>query len=72
MMGLARGRSIRLVRTSIEIIVLVLGWLLGGTVGVGTVAYAMGIGPLAHVFIPHFTIGRSDPDVPPDAHASLP
>jgi uncharacterized membrane protein YczE len=72
MMGLARGRSIRLVRTSIEAVVLVLGWLLGGTVGVGTVAYALCIGPLAHVFIPRFTIGRVEPDMPPDAHASIP
>jgi uncharacterized membrane protein YczE len=35
--------------------VLAAGWLLGGTVGVGTVLYAVGIGPLAHVFIPLFT-----------------
>ena len=72
MMGLARGgRSIRLVRTLIEMTVLVLGWLLGGTVGVGTVAYALSIGPLAHVFIPLFTTGRRDararPDVRPTA-----
>jgi uncharacterized membrane protein YczE len=61
MTGLARGgRSIRLVRTLIEIVVLALGWALGGTVGVGTVAYALSIGPLAHVFIPLFTIGRRD------------
>lgn len=59
MTGLARnGRSIRLVRTLIEVAVLALGWLLGGTVGVGTVAYALSIGPLAHVFIPFFTAGR--------------
>jgi uncharacterized membrane protein YczE len=32
------------------------GWLLGGTVGVGTVLYAVSIGPLAHVFIPLFTV----------------
>lgn len=56
MTGLAaRGRSIRVVRTSIEVTVLVIGWLLGGTVGVGTVVYALSIGPLAHVFIPLFT-----------------
>jgi uncharacterized membrane protein YczE len=48
--------SIRLVRTAIEVSVLAVGWLLGGTVGVGTVAYALGIGPLAHLFIPLFTI----------------
>ncbi len=59
MTGLAaRGHSIRVVRTSIEATVLAAGWLLGGTVGVGTVAYALGIGPLAHVFIPLFAIER--------------
>ncbi|MGC4769948.1 YczE/YyaS/YitT family protein [Micromonospora sp. DT44] len=44
--------SVRLVRTAIEVTVLALGWLLGGTVGVGTVAYALAIGPLAQFFIP--------------------
>jgi uncharacterized membrane protein YczE len=58
MTGLAaRGHSVRVVRTSIEVTVLVVGWLLGGTVGVGTVVYALSIGPLAHVFIPLFTRG---------------
>jgi uncharacterized membrane protein YczE len=47
-----RGRSIRVVRTSIELSVLVVGWLLGGNVGLGTVLYAAGIGPLVHVTIP--------------------
>ncbi len=57
MTGLAaRGISIRVARTGIEVTVLALGWLLGGTVGIGTVAYAVFIGPLAHVFIPIFTI----------------
>jgi uncharacterized membrane protein YczE len=56
MTGLAaRGHSIRVVRTGIELAVLVVGWLLGGTVGVGTVVYALSIGPLAHVFIPLFS-----------------
>ncbi|MFB9239695.1 YitT family protein [Plantactinospora siamensis] len=50
------GRSIRLVRTVIEVTVLAVGFLLGGTVGVGTVLYAVAIGPLAHVFIPLFTV----------------
>jgi uncharacterized membrane protein YczE len=73
MTGLATNRrSIRVVRTSIEVSVLVVGWLLGGTVGVGTVAYALAIGPLVHVFIPLFTIGRATPSAPPDAHASIP
>jgi uncharacterized membrane protein YczE len=49
-------RSIRLVRTVIEVTVLAIGWLLGGTVGLGTVTYALAIGPLAHVFIPLFTV----------------
>jgi uncharacterized membrane protein YczE len=48
--------SIRLVRTAIEVSVLAIGWLLGGTVGIGTVAYALAIGPLAHLFIPLFTV----------------
>ncbi len=58
------GRSIRLVRTVIEVTVLALGWLLGGTVGVGTVAYALAIGPLAQFFIPLFAVpdGSTAPD----------
>jgi uncharacterized membrane protein YczE len=48
MMGINRrtGLSIRLTRTLLEVIVLVAGWLLGGTIGVGTVAFAFGIGPI--------------------------
>lgn len=72
MTGLAaRGHSIRLVRTSIEVSVLAIGWLLGGAVGIGTVVYALAIGPLAHVFIPAFTVGRADPSTPRDAHPSI-
>jgi uncharacterized membrane protein YczE len=57
MTGLAaRGHSIRLVRTGIELTVLLTGWLLGGTVGLGTVVYALGIGPIAHVSIPLLAI----------------
>jgi uncharacterized membrane protein YczE len=58
MTGLARrtGRSIRLVRTGIEVTVLATGWALGGTVGIGTVAFALAIGPLAQVFLPRFAI----------------
>jgi uncharacterized membrane protein YczE len=60
MTGLAaRGHSIRVVRTAIEVTVLATGWLLGGTVGVGTVLYAVSIGPLAHVFVPFFSRGRA-------------
>jgi uncharacterized membrane protein YczE len=56
----ARGHSIRVVRTSMEIAVLAVGWLLGGTVGVGTAAYALLIGPLAHRFIPLLAIKTKD------------
>jgi uncharacterized membrane protein YczE len=52
----ARGHSIRVVRTAIELSALAAGWLLGGTVGVGTVLYALAIGPLAHRFIPLLAI----------------
>jgi len=63
MTGLAaRGHSIRVVRTGIELAVLGTGWLLGGTVGVGTVVYALAIGPLAHVFVPLFAHGRPTPE----------
>ncbi|MDK1473305.1 hypothetical protein QNO07_07705 [Streptomyces sp. 549] len=57
MTGLNRvtGRSIRLVRTGIELTVLLTGFLLGGAVGAGTVAYALAIGPLAQVFLRVFT-----------------
>ncbi|MEP7020850.1 MAG: hypothetical protein ABI808_09370 [Pseudonocardiales bacterium] len=58
MTGLARrtGRSIRLTRTSLELTVLVTGWLLGGTVGIGTVVFALAIGPLVHIFMPLFDV----------------
>ena len=46
------GRSVRLVRTGIELTVLAAGWLLGGTVGVGTVLYAVSIGPLTQALLP--------------------
>ncbi|GIF77986.1 membrane protein YczE [Asanoa siamensis] len=63
------GRSIRLTRTVIELSVLGIGVLLGGTVGVGTIAYALLIGPLNHVFIPLFTVRGSTPRVALDATA---
>lgn len=51
MMGLVRrtGKSVRLIRTALEIAVLVVGWLLGGAVGIGTLAFAFGIGPVVQV-----------------------
>jgi uncharacterized membrane protein YczE len=61
MTGLAArtGWSIRSVRTGIELTVLAAGWVLGGTVGIGTVLYAVAIGPIVHLTLPRFTV-RSD------------
>jgi uncharacterized membrane protein YczE len=58
MTGLVRrtGRSVRLVRTSIELSILVAGAALGGTVGIGTVVYAVSIGPLVHALLPRLTV----------------
>lgn len=58
MTGLARvsGGSLRVVRTGIEVTVVVIGWLLGGVVGLGTALYALAIGPLAQFFLPLFTV----------------
>ena len=63
MTGLAArtGWSIRLVRTGIELTVLATGWLLGGTVGVGTVIYALAIGPLTQAFLPWFAVSSPCP-----------
>ena len=49
------GTSLRLVRTVVEVTVLAIGWLLGGTIGVGTVLYAVTIGPLTQAFLPLVT-----------------
>jgi uncharacterized membrane protein YczE len=62
--------SVRLVRTVIEVTVLVAGWLLGGTVGWATLLYAVSIGPLAHVFIPLLSI--REPMVARAAHRPAP
>ncbi len=58
MTGLVRrtGLSVRLVRTSLEVAVLSAGWLLGGAVGLGTVVYALAIGPLVHWMLPWATV----------------
>jgi uncharacterized membrane protein YczE len=54
--------SIRVVRTAIEVTVLVAGFFLGGTVGIGTIVYAVTIGPLVHIFLPMFTVRRPAPE----------
>jgi uncharacterized membrane protein YczE len=58
MTGLVRrtGGSVRLVRTTIEIAVVLTGWALGGTLGIATVLYALTIGPLVQLFLPHLTV----------------
>ena len=45
-----------MVRTSIEVTVLAAGFALGGTVGLGTVVYALSIGPLVHALLPRMTV----------------
>jgi uncharacterized membrane protein YczE len=56
----ARGLgSIRAVRTVLELTVLVVGWLLGGSVGVGTVAFAVTIGPNVQLFLSRLTFSPS-------------
>lgn len=70
MTGLVRrtGLSIRLVRTSLELTVLVVGFLMGGPIGLGTVVYALAIGPLVQFFLPWCTV---DLGTPPDAGGSV-
>lgn len=63
------GLSIRLVRTVIELTVLGIGWLMGGVVGIGTVAYALSIGHLNQLFLGHVRI-RPNPRTGPDLVAT--
>jgi uncharacterized membrane protein YczE len=60
----AKGLPLWIVRTALELTALVIGWLLGGDVGVGTVLFAFGIGPLGHWFLArlHLGVGEVDPD----------
>jgi uncharacterized membrane protein YczE len=70
MTGLVRrtGWSVRLVRTSIEVAVVATGWLLGGTLGLGTVLYAVAIGPLVQVLLPRLSLSpAARPSRPADA-----
>jgi uncharacterized membrane protein YczE len=62
MTGLARrGWPVGAARTGIELSALAIGWLLGGTVGVGTVVFALGIGPLVHVSLPWLAVEDAEP-----------
>ena len=68
MLGLSkRGISVRVARTAIELGVLAAGLALGGTVGIGTVAFTFGIGPLVQVFLPRMRL-RGDSTVLATAH----
>ncbi|HXH77776.1 hypothetical protein [Nocardioides sp.] len=62
MTGLSRrtGLSLRLVRTALEVSVVLIGLLLGGVLGLGTVLYALAIGPLAQLMLPWCTVDVSD------------
>ena len=68
MTGLVRrtGGSIRLVRTGLEVLVVALGLVLGGKLGVGTVVYALGIGPLTQLLLPRFVVDLGRPVVEPE------
>lgn len=74
MTGLARrtGWSVRLSRTLIEVAVLGVGWLLGGSVGVGTVVYALAIGPLVQLLLPLFTVPVKAPLAVPETVPAAP
>ena len=65
------GWEIWIVRTGLEVIVLAIGWMLGGNVGVGTVLFAVLIGPLCNWTIPFFAIKRPAADVAPEREAKL-
>lgn len=64
MTGLTRrtGLSIRLVRTGLEVVVVLIGLAMGGVLGLGTVLYAVLIGPLTQLMLPWFTVELSVPD----------
>ena len=63
----AKGYPLWIVRTVLELTALATGYALGGNVGVGTVLFAFGIGPLGHWFLKRFHLGVGDVDPDPDA-----
>jgi len=64
MTGLAaRGINVGVARFGIEVTVLVIGWFLGGTVGIGTALFAFGMGPLIALFLPRFMLEPLQPSV---------
>lgn len=73
MTGFARrtGGSIRVVRTAIEVVVVLTGWALGGTLGVATIVFALAIGPLVQVFLPALTVPAPAPPAEPPGPDTL-
>ena len=71
MTGLHRrtGVSIRVVRTGLEVMVVAIGWMLGGVVGIGTVLYAVAIGPLVQLMLPRFIVEVEAPTAEVDVLA---
>jgi uncharacterized membrane protein YczE len=63
----AKGHPLWAVRTALELSALAVGWALGGDVGVGTVLFAFGIGPLGHWFLARLHLGIGDVDPEPAA-----
>jgi len=71
MTGIVRrtGWPVKWVRTAIEVAVVAVGWGLGGSVGPGTVLYAVTIGPLVHVFLPMFQVRKAETSSMPETAA---
>jgi len=71
MTGLVRrtGGSVRVVKTVIEVTVVLIGWALGGTLGVGTVLFVLTIGPLVQVFLHRLSVPTGAPRPPVDTLA---
>jgi uncharacterized membrane protein YczE len=66
MVGLAaRGYSVRVIRTILEAVVMAVGVALGGHIGIGTLAFMLGIGPLVHILIPRLDLPRRTSELAP-------
>jgi uncharacterized membrane protein YczE len=61
------GIRIWIVRTTLEVVVLVIGWILGGDVGIGTLVFALAVGPLVHVTMPILLVPAARPNPEPNA-----
>lgn len=70
MTGLARrGVPVGIARAGIELTVLAAGWVLGGTVGIGTIAFALAIGPIVHLSLPRLALADA-PSPPPGTRSA--